>query len=127
MLALFLYIFHFFKIFQVFWIFLDTQSYVFKVAIYEETKKSQNNHQKEEPTSFWGPIDMSLCFSIYLVSAVILIFVYFKFIAKKNICFGFIYNTMFKHQHQKKSLHDVVWQNFLISKNILVFEILQRL
>ena len=55
---------------------------------------------------------MSLCFSIYLVSAVILIFVYFKFIAKKNICFGFIYNTMFKHQYQKKSLHDVVWQNF---------------
>jgi len=79
-----------------------------EVAIYEETKKSQNNNQKEETTSFWGPIDMSLCFSIYLVSAVILIFVYFKFIAKKNICFGFIYNTMFKHQYQKKSLHDVV-------------------
>jgi len=79
-----------------------------EVAIYEETKKSQINQHGDVNTSFWGPIDMSLCFSIYLVSTAILIFVYFKFIAKKNICFGLIYNTMFKHQYQKKNLHDVV-------------------
>ena len=34
--------------------------------------------------SFWSPLDISLCFSIYLLSAAILIFVYFKFVAKKR-------------------------------------------
>ena len=76
-----------------------------KVAIYEESKKeSKSQYAREENASFWGPIDMSLCFSIYLVSAAILIFVYFKFIAKKNICFGFIYNTLFKHQQNRNGL-----------------------
>ena len=72
-----------------------------EVAIYQESKSSHNEYLHDEK-SFWGTMDISLCFSIYMLSAAILLFVYCKFIAKKNICFGFIYNTMFKHQQSKQ-------------------------
>ena len=76
------------------------------------SRRSQNSHElalvadEGEPrrhkeylpssssNAFWSPIDISLCFSIYVLSAIILIFVYLKFVAKKKLCMGFLYNLM---------------------------------
>ena len=49
-------------------------------------KTQHDKYTKDQGFSFWGPIDFSLCFSIYLLSAVILMIVYFKFVAKRKPC-----------------------------------------
>lgn len=65
-----------------------------EIAVYKEDEPVHRNEYVREENSFWGPMDFSLCFSIYLLSAIILLVVYFKFVAKKNICFGMIYNYL---------------------------------
>ena len=58
--------------------------------------EGEPRHKEYLPSSstFWSPIDVSLCFSIYILSAAILIFVYLKFVAKKKLCIGLLYNLM---------------------------------
>ncbi len=88
-----------------------------EVAVYKEEEgvgaKKHNDYLREEnernSSFFWGPIDFSLCFSIYLLSAAILLVVYFKFIAKKNICYNLIYSVMSsKRNAPTNGLHGVV-------------------
>lgn len=73
-----------------------------------------NNYGKAANGSglFWGPMDFSLCFSIYLLSAVILIFAYFKFVAKRKLlpCSGLV-SGLFSSTQQQRSrngLYNVV-------------------
>jgi hypothetical protein len=61
---------------------------IYKVTEDKDESSMHNNYSRQSNNSnayFWGPMDMSLCFSIYILSAVILLFVYFKFIAKRKI------------------------------------------
>lgn len=57
-------------------------------VVSERDEHEVSDHKEYAPisnSSFWSPLDISLCFSIYLLSAAILIFAYFKFVAKKKI------------------------------------------
>ena len=65
-------------------------------------KTQHDKYTKDQGFSFWGPIDFSLCFSIYLLSAVILMIVYFKFVAKRKPCFGF--SNLFQRNVGQNSL-----------------------
>ena len=57
---------------------------VFHEKVVDDHKYDKN----EQGFHFWGPMDISLCFSIYVLSAAILMVVYFKFVAKRKPCFG---------------------------------------
>ena len=69
--------------------------------------KSHNEYLREENTRgfFWSPVDLSLWFAVYFISAVILVLVYLKFVAKRNVCCVLIYNL---NQNSPKNLHHIV-------------------
>lgn len=53
----------------------------------EEPKRNAHNWKKTSNSAtngFFSPIDLSLCFSIYLLSAIVLVLCYMKFIAKRK-------------------------------------------
>lgn len=77
-----------------------------EMTVYKEDKRHLKNEFNQE--SIWNPLDFGLCFSIYLLSAIILLIVYFKFIAKKNLCYSIIYRLTNSAPTSQNGMRNVV-------------------